>query len=78
MRIVPAAAVPASPASVPIARDHASPTSIVCTALMLALVFLALRIAGGLVALVSPSFPDCSSIGDSVDRSCPIPDIRAG
>jgi hypothetical protein len=50
MRIVPAAAVPTSPAPVPATRDHISATAIVCTALMLALVFLALRIAGGLVA----------------------------
>jgi hypothetical protein len=76
MRIVPAAAAaPAGPASAPAARGYASPTAIVCAALMLALVFLVLRIAG---ILGSASFPDCSSIGDSVDRSCPTPEIRAG
>jgi hypothetical protein len=42
---------------------------------MLALVFLAFRIA----ALAgSPAFPDCSFIDDSVGGSCPIPEIRAG
>jgi hypothetical protein len=42
---------------------------------MLALAFLAFRIAG---VVSSPAFPDCSSMGDSVGGSCPIPEIRAG
>jgi hypothetical protein len=70
MRIVPAAAVPARPPSLPVAGAHGSPAAIVCAALMLALVFLLFRIAGG-------TFPDCSFIGDSVD-GCPILEIRAG
>jgi hypothetical protein len=73
--MVPVAAVRTSPASVSAARGHTSPTTIVCAALALALVFLALRIAG---VLSAPSFPDCSSIGDSVDRNCSTPEIRAG
>ena len=75
MRIVPAAPVPARQTSILPARDHASPTAIVCAALMLALVFLALRIA---VAFGQSPFPDCSFIGDSVDGSCLISEIRAG
>jgi hypothetical protein len=63
MRIVPAAPVPAKTASVPASRGPMSPTAIVCAALMLAVVFLAFRIADG---LVSSAFPDCSLIGDSV------------
>jgi len=69
MRIVPAAPVPARPTSV--LPAHASPTAIVCAALMLALVFLALRIA---VAFGQSPFPDCSFIGDSVDGR--LPDLR--
>jgi hypothetical protein len=72
MRIIPAKPVPARPISMP---AGSSPTAIVCAALMLALVFLAFRIAG---VLGLPSFPDCSFIGDSVDGSCPIPETRAG
>ena len=74
MRIVPAAPVPAKVVSVSASRGHTS-TAIVCAALMVALVFLAFRIADG---LISSAFPDCSFIGDSVDDSCPIPEIRAG
>jgi hypothetical protein len=44
-------------------RALASPTAIVCAALMLALVFLAFRIADE----IGPPFSDFSSIGDSVD-----------
>ncbi|MGA2057744.1 MAG: hypothetical protein ABSG88_20860 [Bradyrhizobium sp.] len=51
-----------------------SPTAIVCAALMLALALLLFKIAG---ALSSSPFPDYSFIGDSVDGSCPIPEIRA-
>jgi hypothetical protein len=47
MRIIPAAPVPARPISMPATR---SPTAIVCAALMLALAFLAFRIAGVLVS----------------------------
>jgi len=73
MRIVPAAPVPARP--FPAVRGHASPAAIVCAALLLALAFLALRIAG---IVSAPPFPDCSSIGDSVEASCPTPVNRAG
>jgi hypothetical protein len=75
MRIVQVAPVPARPISVPAGSGHASPTATICAALMLALIFLVFRIAG---ILGSPSFPDCSFIVDSVDDSCPIPEIRAG
>jgi hypothetical protein len=47
MRIIPAARVPARPMSMPAIL---SPTAIVCAALVLALVFLAFRIAGVLVS----------------------------
>jgi hypothetical protein len=47
----------------------ASPAALICAALMLALTFLALQIAS---VLRTPSFSDCSSIGDSVTESCPI------
>ncbi|HZR71330.1 hypothetical protein [Bradyrhizobium sp.] len=70
MRIVPAAPAPARPPSVPPARDHASSATIVCAALMLALAFLAFRIAGH---FGPKPFPDCSFIGDSVEASCPTP-----
>jgi hypothetical protein len=49
MRIIPAAPVPARPISLPAAR---SSTAIVCAALMLALAFLAFRIAGVLMSPV--------------------------
>jgi hypothetical protein len=49
MRIIPATLVPARPISMPTAR---SSTAIVCAALMLALAFLAFRIAGVLVSPV--------------------------
>jgi hypothetical protein len=74
MRIVPVAPVPARSIAIPAGRGLASPTAIVCAALLLALVFLVFRIAG---VLDSPPFPDCSSIVDSVEGSCPIPAIRA-
>jgi hypothetical protein len=74
MRIVPAAPVLAKPTSVPAAPGHGSPTAIVCAALMLALVFLLLRITG---VLGSPLFPDYSSIDGSVDGSSLTPEIRA-
>jgi len=67
MRIVPIAPVPARPLPVPDSGRPASPTAIICAALMLALVFLALQIAS---VLRTPAFPDCSSIGDSVKDSC--------
>jgi hypothetical protein len=69
MRIVPAAPFPAKPLSAPDRAGLASPTTIVCAALLLALVFLGFQIAGAF--LRAPSFPDCSSIGDSVKESCP-------
>jgi hypothetical protein len=69
MRIVPIAPVPAKPLPAPDSGKLASPTAIICAALMLALVFLALQIAS---VLRAPPFPDCSSIGDSVKDSCPI------
>jgi len=69
MRIVPIAPVPARPLPVPDGDGPTSPTAIICAALMLALVFLALQIAS---VLRTPSFPDCSSIGDSVKDSCPL------
>ena len=69
MRTVPAALVPPRPTS----ALAASPMALVCAALTLALAFLAFQIADVLVA-----FPDCSLIGDSVDGTCPIPEIRAG
>jgi hypothetical protein len=72
MRIIPAAPVPARRISIP---GGSSPTAIVCAALMLALTFLAFRIAG---VLDAPPFPDCSFIGDSVEGSCMIPEIPAG
>jgi hypothetical protein len=69
MRIVPIAPVPARPLRVPDSNGLASPAAMVCAALMLALVFLVLQIAS---VLRAPLFPDCSSIGDSVQDSCPI------
>jgi hypothetical protein len=69
MRIIPAAPVPARPTSMP---GGSAPAAIVCAALMLALFYLAFEIAG----VLSSSFPDCSFIGDSVDDSRPIPEIR--
>jgi len=74
MRTVPAAPVPARSIAITAGRGLASPTAIVCAALLLALVFLVFRITG---VLNSPSFPDCSSIVDSVEGSCPISEIRA-
>jgi hypothetical protein len=70
MRIAPPAPGPATPISVS-SGGHTSPTAIVCAALLLALVFLVLRIAG---AVASPSFSDCSSVGDSFQPH----KIRAG
>jgi hypothetical protein len=67
MRIVPVALVPARSLRARDSDGLASPTAIVCAALMLALAFLALQIAS---VLRTPSFPDCSSIGDSVKDSC--------
>jgi hypothetical protein len=69
MRIFPIAPVPARPLRVPDGDRQASPTAIICAALMLALVFLAFQIAS---VLRAPPFPDCSSIGDSVKDSCPL------
>jgi hypothetical protein len=69
MRIVPLLPVPAKPPQVRLRADPASPTTIVCAALMLALAFLAFQIAS---VLRTHSFSDCSSIGDSVKQSCPI------
>jgi len=60
---------PAKSRSVPTRAKTASPAALICAALMLALVFLALQIAS---ALRTSSFSDCSSIGDSVKESCPI------
>jgi hypothetical protein len=74
MRIVPVAPVPARSTAIPAGGGRASPVAIVCGALLLALVFLTFRIAG---VLGSPAFPDCSFIADSVEGSCPIPEIRA-
>jgi hypothetical protein len=68
MRIVPIVPVPAKQPPVRADAKHASPTTIVCAALALALCFLTLRIAD---ALRTPLFPDCSSIADSVGVSCP-------
>jgi hypothetical protein len=50
MRIVPAAPVPANAISVSAGGLRTSSTVIVCAALMLALIFLAFRIAGVLVS----------------------------
>ncbi|WP_298257465.1 hypothetical protein [Bradyrhizobium sp.] len=52
MRSVPAVPAPARPISVRPGSGFASPTAIVCAALILALVFLAFQIAGGLVAWI--------------------------
>jgi hypothetical protein len=60
----PAKSLPVRPRSL-----TASPAALICAALMLALVFLALQIAS---VLRTSSFSDCSSIGDSVAESCPI------
>jgi hypothetical protein len=68
MRIVPVAPVSAKPLPTPARAEAASPAAIICAALMLALVFLAFQIAG---ALRASSFSDCSSIGGSVEQSCP-------
>jgi hypothetical protein len=69
MRIVPIVPVPATPRPMPENGRPASSRAIVCAALMLAIVFLAFQIAG---VLKAPPFPDCSSINDSVDGSCPL------
>jgi hypothetical protein len=50
MRIVPAAPAPAGSIAVRAGPGQASPTAIVCVALLLALVFLVFRIAGVLVS----------------------------
>jgi hypothetical protein len=71
MRIVP---VPARSIFVPADSAQASPAAIVCAALLLALIFLIFQIAH---ILGSQSFPDCSSIVDSLDGGCPIPETRA-
>ncbi|MGA7073407.1 hypothetical protein [Bradyrhizobium sp.] len=49
MRIVPVAPVPARSTAITAGGGRASPTVIVCGALLLALVFLVFRIAGVLV-----------------------------
>jgi hypothetical protein len=69
MRIVPVLLAPAKSLSAPPRSRTASPVTLICAALMLALVFLAFQIAS---ALRTSSFSDCSSIGDSVEESCPI------
>jgi hypothetical protein len=74
MRIVPITPVPARPLLGPVGAGQPSPTAIICAALVLALVFLAFQIASDLQA---PAFPDCSSIGDSVQDSCPLWSTRA-
>jgi hypothetical protein len=68
MRIVPIAPVRAKPRPAPAGGGQASPTPIVCAALMLALCFLGFQIAN---ALRAPLFSDCSPIGDSVQDNCP-------
>jgi len=68
MRTVPAASVPARPLPFRSRAETASPTAIICAALLLALAFLAFQIAR---AELNYSFSDCSSIGDSVGESCP-------
>jgi hypothetical protein len=68
MRIVPVAPVTAKALPAAAGARLASPTAIICAALTLALVFLAFQIAS---VLRAPSFPDCSSISDSVKDSCP-------
>ena len=68
MRIVPAVQVSAKPRPVYTRSGTTSPTAIICVALMLALVFLAFQVAS---SLRMPSFSDCSSIGDSVEATCP-------
>jgi len=69
MRITPFLPAPAKSRSVTSRATTASPAALICAALMLALVFLAIQIAG---VLRTSSFSDCSSIGDSVKESCPI------
>jgi hypothetical protein len=69
MRIVPVLPAPAKSLSAPPRGRTASPVALICAALMLALVFLAFQIAS---VLRTSSFSDCSSIGDSVEESCPI------
>jgi hypothetical protein len=66
---IPLLPAPAKSPSVPSSAGKASPAALICAALMLALVFLALQIAS---VLRTSSFSDCSSIGDSVTESCPI------
>jgi len=69
MRITPFMPAPAKSRSVASRAKTASPAALICAALMLALVFLAIQIAS---VLRTSSFSDCSSIGDSVKESCPI------
>jgi hypothetical protein len=69
MRIVPFAPFPAKQPPALHRAQRASPTAIICAALLLALGFLALQIASNLRTTL---FSDCSSIGSSVKGSCPL------